>query len=497
MNVSWKVLRTSIAMSACLGLLAACQDRGQFHSKKWTKAELAKNLAAKPPAEQHEQTGTPANTEVTSGGQTPVETGTPGTPPGFSKPDPAKEQPAPTSPNPNEPKKGTGHSEGHLLFEELQERNAFIDNNNKLMQTIDPLAVKTFKGVTAIVTNPRAVFTIGLDVAVQMGNDLRYVAVSSSPISYLEADAKPIQLKAIVKEGLDEDARKITLNDQQLSIFAVCSDLRCSEVHVRITAETGNSKAVLAMVLAPQGNVYLVKNSNLKDQLVDFKTFAESSKTDANNKDERDDQNKTGDLPATVNNEHGRDGEPGKDDNGGSSDISKKTDRDQQNGASDAKNAAQKKAAADKAAADKAAADKAAADKANTDKATADKAAADAAKAAAAAKAVETAKSAAAVIAPPSTSAKKSVVFNANANGQQDSVPVLDMKPAARPLQVVQDPGQFKFEQPAPGIFGDTKNLASNAVDGKDKTPAASTDDAKVEETATSKPAAEASTSSN
>src|SRR5437868_2063177 len=47
MNVSWKLIRTSIAMSACIGLLAACQDRGAFKSRTWTPEQIKANLAAK------------------------------------------------------------------------------------------------------------------------------------------------------------------------------------------------------------------------------------------------------------------------------------------------------------------------------------------------------------------------------------------------------------------------------------------------------------------
>jgi hypothetical protein len=472
MIVSWKLVRTSLALSACLGLLAACQDRGAFKSKTWTPEQIKENLAAKDAAAAKQAS---ANANDPSGvpiapndPKTGVAGGPVGAPLSTTKNDPAPAAPpAPAGPQ------GTG---GSASIQTLIEGNAdeFMAGTLKLSKQNDPIATKTFKALTLTVTGkPTQDLNVALDLGVMIGTDLRFVNAASK-LSSSDKDQKVQKLAYVSK---DSDGNDVNLTEQQLNILAVCKDLKCSELDIQVKAQVDGGTTTLALVARAIGDKMEIDTINVQVQSFEDLT---KPKADGDNKPAADAKGPKKDgadnTPTTVTEDDqaaaGQKGSKDKtDDAGGSSDVKK-----DQNSAPDKKadtTAPDKKVdttpAPDKKA-DTPAPDK----KADTTPAPDKKADAPAA-------ATSTAPAFAFKPAADSTAsvAPKSVVFKQTADSgtQSSGFAAVDMKPISKPITVAQDPGAFSLQTQvaakAPGIFGTVQGATQTAVNKVDSAPAA------------------------
>lgn len=266
MNVSMKFIRTSIALSACLGLLAACGDRGQFQARTFTDKER-QEFATKQKLAQQGSPDSPVNTQPAP----EVEAGAGTTPDPKSTPKPIDVPPVGGTPAPAD-KKAEIVSPGaanKVLIETIQDRDKFIEQNLSMVSALDQAAVDTIKGITFTVTG----LQLEVNAAIVIGKDLRHLNILNLMAYSKDGKIAPIDIdRMILKESAEQDAKKTDLTNQVVA-YAVCKDTDCTEIHVRlqILADGGYVSGAF-QVKKVDTQTYKAIASNLGDQLKDFES---------------------------------------------------------------------------------------------------------------------------------------------------------------------------------------------------------------------------------
>jgi len=255
MTVSWKLLRSSIALTACVGLLAACQDRGQFKSKTWTADQVAKNLKLK--AEKDAKNKNPNDPNSIAAAPRPTDGQSTTTNNNGNGNGTQTQQPAPTPTPVN-----TGSAQTQTFDEPAQ---TFIDDNAKVLANLNPdqVAISAFKGITVTVKPAAAGVTVGIDAVVHIGSDDLVLQVADAPVAFTK-DGKATKLSATVKDN-DMDNKTVDMSKNPVSVGAACVDDKCAEVSLLISIDS-IADGVFLVKADSSGSV--IVDSNLKQQPV-------------------------------------------------------------------------------------------------------------------------------------------------------------------------------------------------------------------------------------
>ena len=281
MAVSWKLMRSTLAITMCVGLLAACGDRGQFKSKTWTpeqqklnKAALdAKNGVKTDPADPNQGQVTP---RPLNGGQ-PVDQQQqqqqqqqppPGQQPPPVQPAPGQQPPpGQTPPAPVDPKKNTGSAKEKIFAELATNAETFISDNKKMLAAQDSAAAaEVFKGLSASARLEGGKVLVTLDAEVKLGNDVRRLSVTDGEVAF-NKDGRTNELGATLFEDANEDASTV---EGERKVVAACSSANCDEIHVRLAVAGQSDWVELAAILkSPSQGQWVLAGSSIKD-LKDF-----------------------------------------------------------------------------------------------------------------------------------------------------------------------------------------------------------------------------------
>lgn len=280
MNASWNFLRLILAAGLGLAAFTACQDRGQFQSKTYSKAELDAFLAKQKPAD-----AAPDKKE----GDDKVDGG------GVSKFEPTPDGKGKTAGTVQPPKPsplitpGTGIRPGvtvvrgkggttQLFFETTGDMLS-INRDEMIKHPIRLEAKERLLALFVEVKGKVPPLALTLDAMVKIGNALFQVHVVNSRLNYDEKGTVPALTVQMVTDGTNNavaDASKV------INVFAVCEDKTCGTIHLRFDFAAPLNETVAAIAIYKYDGTNLVfDKSNLGGVLPTVREFEDKRKEEA------------------------------------------------------------------------------------------------------------------------------------------------------------------------------------------------------------------------
>lgn len=285
MKSSWNVVRTGVALSACLGLLAACQDRGQFQSKTFSKAEVdAWKVKNSPPAP-NPDSSTPTTTPVEGDPSkvTPVP-GAPTKPGGVSTGAGGQAAATPESTaaveTPAVPTQAASPFQGSGAAIKNFAENGTVDRDKLIAQNRAELveskeAAKLVKGIRVTALAKQDKLFLSVDAIVVVNNKVRFMYLKDAPLAYsqdgtVKSFSNPADGLVQIKET--DTSEVVPQPEKFVKISAVCVDPSCGEFLLRFDFKIGEGIVPAVFLYKLVNGNYTKVDSNLGDA---FKTWDE------------------------------------------------------------------------------------------------------------------------------------------------------------------------------------------------------------------------------